>query len=123
MSDDLAFPKVPRRDYPETHERRKLSARETLRKIEEQGKKCALCDCRPSRFELDHIRPLWEGGDNSYENFRALCPLCHLAETKRGTGDRAVMNRKRDKTSQWARREKKRPWARVRADGSVKVRQ
>lgn len=124
MDDDLLpFDKRKRPEYPETFERGTLSVKEKVRKIEDQNKCCAKCGCTPSTFEFDHTVPLWAGGDNSYENFRALCPLCHLGETKKGTGERSVMNRKRDKTSQWARRERKRPSMKVNKNGSVKVRQ
>ncbi len=120
---DLMFPKIPKREYPETHERKGLTAKQKIALVEKQGKRCAICDCRPSKFDFDHITPLWSGGTNDPSNFRALCVPCHIQVTKTGTGDRATMNRKRDKTSQWARRERKKPWAKVTASGSVKVRQ
>lgn len=45
-----------------------------------------LCNwCRESledTFQVDHIRPLWHGGDNSPINLQALCPNCHARKSK-----------------------------------------
>ena len=36
-----------------------------------------------SGFELDHINELSMSGDNSPDNFQALCKSCHSVKTKR----------------------------------------
>ena len=36
-----------------------------------------------SGFELDHINELVDSGDNSLDNFQALCKSCHSVKTKR----------------------------------------
>lgn len=34
-------------------------------------------------FEVDHIVPVCEGGDNEPDNLRVLCVFCHKEETKK----------------------------------------
>lgn len=124
MPDDLAFPKVPKREFPEVEERGYLSARQKVALIEKQRKKCAICGGRPARFEFDHIQELSLGGTNAEDNWQALCRDCHVAKSRTGHAERKVMRRKRDQTSQWARRKKKlakRPH-KFNRDGSVSVR-
>lgn len=39
---------------------------------------CNVCSCLlPASFQIDHIKPLHEGGCNSRDNLQALCPTCH----------------------------------------------
>ena len=120
---DLMFPKIPKREYPETEERGYLNAKQKIALVEAQGKRCKLCGCTPSRFEFDHIQELSLGGTNDPDNWQALCRDCHSTKSKGGAAERKIMRRKRDKTSQWAKRQKKQPWAKVTAGGSVKVKQ
>jgi len=43
-----------------------------------QGWKCSQCGKQLSAwFEVDHKRPLHDGGDNTIHNLRALCRECH----------------------------------------------
>lgn len=39
--------------------------------------------CPRASREVDHVVPVARGGTNTWENARALCPLCHDAKTKR----------------------------------------
>lgn len=32
-------------------------------------------------YDLDHIIPLWKGGEDTDENLQALCPACHRRKT------------------------------------------
>jgi 5-methylcytosine-specific restriction endonuclease McrA len=121
VGDDLPFPKVPKRIYPETEERKHLSPVKKIGLIEKQGKKCACCGCSPTRFEFDHIQELALGGTNDDDNWQALCRNCHTAKTKLGASERKVMRKKRDLTSQWARRQRDKPAMKLNRDGSVKV--
>lgn len=121
MTDDLTYPKVPKRIYPETTPRKPLTPRLKIALVAAQKKRCALCGCSPRKFEFDHIKPVWDAGTSDPDNFRALCAQCHLKVTKDGTAERAVMNRKRDKTSQWARRQKAKPEMKVNRNGSLTV--
>lgn len=43
-----------------------------------QRGKCACCDERLfGKFEIDHIKPLSKGGDNSANNIQLLTPRCN----------------------------------------------
>lgn len=45
--------------------------------------KCAMCKLLlPPTFEIDHIKELWEGGKDEYNNLQALCPNCHALKTR-----------------------------------------
>ena len=58
-------------------ERRKLAER--------QNWKCASDACKLSgnleAYDLDHIVPLWKGGQDTEANLQALCPACHRIKT------------------------------------------
>ena len=50
---------------------------------ESQKGLCNLCE-EPikKQFQIDHIRPLSNGGTNDRENLQALCVSCHQEKTK-----------------------------------------
>jgi hypothetical protein len=48
----------------------------------EQDFKCALCDKRIERYEVDHIQPISDGGTDARGNLRALCLPCHAEVTR-----------------------------------------
>ena len=49
----------------------------------EQDWKCGICiEKLPSTFQVDHIVPVFRGGDNSRENGMALCVSCHATKTQ-----------------------------------------
>lgn len=43
----------------------------------------------PRPFELDHIVPLWKGGQDNDGNRQCLCPGCHSAKTASEAAERA----------------------------------
>lgn len=45
--------------------------------------KCEKCLRVTDRFEIDHVLPVAEGGDNGPGNLRALCVPCHRIETRK----------------------------------------
>lgn len=47
----------------------------------EQNNECIECNKRTPALEVDHIIPLYQGGDNSFENLQALCATCHKNKT------------------------------------------
>lgn len=48
----------------------------------EQGQKCKHCDMTfKNTYEVDHIKPLYLGGDNQRLNLQALCTGCHSEKT------------------------------------------
>ena len=44
-------------------------------------------------FEVDHTKPLWEGGPDSLENATAMCPNCHRHKTQAENVSRASAGR------------------------------
>lgn len=50
-----------------------------------QGWKCACCAIMlPAAYECDHIKPLWDDGEDNFEtNAQALCGSCHASKTQR----------------------------------------
>jgi len=60
------------------------SVSETKKKYvaSQQNWKCKKChQTLPASFEVNHIHPLWKGGDNTIANLEALCRNCHGEET------------------------------------------
>lgn len=49
-----------------------------------QNWRCAHCQCLlPPSYEVDHVKPLWEGGKDCIEaNAEALCNNCHGKKTQ-----------------------------------------
>lgn len=44
---------------------------------------CAICKkLLPSRFHVDHIVPLSQGGHDREKNLQVLCPACHDKKTE-----------------------------------------
>lgn len=65
-------------------ERRKISSDEKRMVGATQQWKCAICQQNlPSAYEVDHIKPLWKGGEDIMSNLQALCPNCHGEKTLR----------------------------------------
>ena len=70
---------------------------------------CPTCGEGSKTWEIDHIRPVALGGDNSRENLVALCEECHLQRTVRDIKEIAKAKRleaKRlgTKTKRWKRK-------------------
>jgi 5-methylcytosine-specific restriction enzyme A len=51
--------------------------------LEKSKKKCAGCKCclKAKKYDIDHIRPLANGGTNQIDNLQALCKACHQDKT------------------------------------------
>lgn len=48
----------------------------------QQGWRCKSCNnLLDFGYEIDHVKPLWGGGDNSVGNLQALCTTCHKTKT------------------------------------------
>ena len=45
--------------------------------ITNQNNLCPLCKNPLKSYQIDHIRPLANGGTNEFQNLQALCPSCH----------------------------------------------
>lgn len=58
--------------------------------------RCSSCDSLlASTYQIDHIKPLCEGGSNSISNLTALCVSCHARKTQLEAIDRAKRLRDR----------------------------
>lgn len=68
--------------YLENKSRRSIITPSTRWKVLKRDKfKCVLCGCGASenrRLEVDHIKPLWTGGNNNLSNYRTLCNVCNV---------------------------------------------
>lgn len=55
---------------------------------------CNLCKRECRRWHMDHIIPIWNGGEPfELANLQTLCHKCHKAKTKVEAGQRAEMKR------------------------------
>lgn len=69
-------------DVAEIRQHRKVS--ESLKKYvaSNQKWKCKLCgNLLEATYEVDHIKPLYKGGTNDFNNLQALCRNCHGNKT------------------------------------------
>ena len=61
-----------------------VSVEDVVKLLERQEKKCNCCgDPLTKRREVDHIRPLAQGGGNELDNLQLLCLECHATKTER----------------------------------------
>ncbi len=60
-----------------------------IRVYERDAYKCRYCEKQLTRFTatLDHVTPVAEGGDNSFENLVTACLGCNSQKHKRPVGD------------------------------------
>lgn len=56
-----------------------------LKVFERDGYQCKYCDKQLTKYSatLDHIHPVSEGGDNSYDNLVMACLQCHSRKSER----------------------------------------
>ena len=63
--------------------RRRVTERVKKQVAADQQWKCSLCESvLSSAFQVDHVRPLWQGGTNERDNLTALCANCHALKTQ-----------------------------------------
>jgi hypothetical protein len=51
------------------------------------------------KYHIDHIKELWEGGNDDENNLQALCLSCHAVKTKRNAKERRKLNKLKETTS------------------------
>ena len=67
----------------EQRSKRRVSAGLKKRVAYRQHYICASCKkLLPPTYEVDHIKPLFLGGNNYESNLQALCPNCHREKTQ-----------------------------------------
>ena len=63
------------------------------------GWRCADSDeILPASFHVDHIVPVWDGGEDTFDNCQPLCPGDHAAKTQREAVERAERKRRLART-------------------------
>ena len=62
-------------------ERRQIAMRQDWNCANPDGK-CCLRD-KLQEYDIDHIIPLCQGGQDDPSNFQAICPACHRRKTER----------------------------------------
>ena len=65
-------------------ERLRFNKKQRREIYNKSNRKCNHCKkaIELSGMEIDHIKPLASGGDNSYDNLQVLCKPCHFVKTK-----------------------------------------
>ena len=64
--------------------RRRVTERVKKQVAVDQEWRCSDCgSVLSSAFQVDHVRPLWQGGSNDRDNLAALCANCHALKTQR----------------------------------------
>ena len=67
----VARPKNVQRQYLSPFTKKQVAARQQWR--------CAICrQLLDETYEIDHIKPVYAGGDNTMSNLRALHRSCHV---------------------------------------------
>lgn len=67
---------------------------------------CELPGCDRSAIDVDHKRPLWQGGTNALDNAQLLCKKHHDAKTAKEAPERAKCDRQSGRKGQYARRKR-----------------
>jgi 5-methylcytosine-specific restriction protein A len=76
--------------------RRPLTEPERRKIAQDQGWRCAdpdggcLLPGELQEFDIDHVLPLWKGGQDEAANMQALCPACHRRKTNRERCERSI---------------------------------
>ena len=69
-------------DYVRFPKKRAVTTRMKKEVAARAGWKCQLCsETVNANYEIDHILPLYRGGDNAASNLQCLCPDCHRTKT------------------------------------------
>ena len=74
------------KDFVRTH----LTKEEKRDIIDFQLNQCNNCGDHLNKYEIDHIKPLISGGDNSRKNLQALCVECHEEKTNKEAVERKM---------------------------------
>jgi len=85
--------------------RRPLTEPERRKIAQGQGWRCAdpdggcLLPGELQEFDIDHVLPLWKGGQDETVNMQALCPACHRRKTNRERCERSIGTLSNEATS------------------------
>lgn len=73
-----------------------------LRIFEAHGGRCHLCERKimtGDAWDADHVKPIWDGGENRESNMKPACIWCHRRKTAGEASQRAEGKRHRAKHS------------------------
>ena len=73
-------PRTTKRKRMTEPQRRKIALRQDFKCANPDGK-CKLTDAL-EEYDVDHVIPLFLGGDDDEWNMQALCPACHRRKTE-----------------------------------------
>ena len=71
-----------------------------LRIFETHGGRCYLCTRKimvGDAWDADHVKPIWDGGENRESNMKPACVWCHRRKTAGEASQRAEGKRHRAK--------------------------
>jgi len=78
--------------------RRRILAHHKTEVLQRQKFKCAKCGTKlvdhPKNYDIDHIKPLADGGKDVPSNMQAICGSCHRQKSHLEHGKRAEKRRK-----------------------------
>ncbi len=81
--------------------RKRMTASLRLRVFDNASGRCHLCgnaiDTRKDRWDVDHDKPLWLGGQDAESNMRPVHARCHVSKTASEAPVRAKSTRVRAK--------------------------
>lgn len=100
--------------------RRSLSRTARVRVFEAAGGRCHICggkiDGVRERWEVEHVKPLWDGGEDDESNMAPAHAKCHAPKTAEEAGQRAESKRWKAKML-GVRKATRRPFPGSRAHG------
>lgn len=75
------------------YHRRALDPHVKRRVVVRDRSRCVQCGSS-NQVEIDHIVPVWAGGEDDADNLETLCRVCHRAKTSREHAQRAAFRRR-----------------------------
>ena len=60
-----------------------LANHDRAHSLDKTKNKCGKCECclEGKKYDIDHVRPLSNGGTNELHNLQVLCKACHQDKT------------------------------------------
>lgn len=85
--------------------KRSLTEAQKRRVAASYGWRCAVCnETVAAVYAIDHVIPLWDGGEDTVEACQLLCVACHAHKTQREAIERAQRKRRLKAAAKHSRR-------------------